>query len=53
MLKLKNRNIIDKYIAIVVLAIAFGGCSVKVLTFGTDSETVKKEYFIGTKKEIK
>ena len=29
---------------------AFSGCSVKILTFGTENESVDKEYFIGTKK---
>jgi len=28
----------------------FSGCSVKILTFGTENESVDKEYFIGTRK---
>ena len=34
----------------VALSLMFGGCSVKILTFGTENESVDKEYFIGTKK---
>ena len=34
----------------VALSLMFSGCSVKVLTFGTEHESVDKEYFIGTKK---
>ena len=34
----------------VALSLMFSGCSVKILTFGTENESVDKEYFIGTKK---
>jgi len=38
-----------KYLIIASLLFLVG-CSVKVLTFGTENESVDKEYFIGTKK---
>ena len=37
-------------ITLVVALSLFTGCSVKILTFGTENESVDKEYFIGTKK---
>jgi len=38
-----------KYI-LILMVVLFSACSVKVLTFGTEHESVDKEYFIGTKK---
>jgi len=38
-----------KYLIIASLLFLVG-CSVKVLTFGSEHESVDKEYFIGTKK---
>jgi len=49
-------NILLTMLLIVVIGgaitLLLQGCSVKVLTFGADNETVQKEYFIG-KKETK
>jgi len=42
-------NVVGRYILVAVVLIVFTACSVKVLTFGTEHESVDKEYFIGKK----